>query len=161
MKLKYILVALLLGVGVATIAFAETKETCVEFNGIQYCETTTVIKIGEREIPVDDPFALLNSSKTSQAEKIALWDTYKYPPVIAELARQLMVTEDELIYELKDADKAWMALYELTEKYDDLVKDLDRVNVDHSTIDKLFKHILADITMNIQEQLAEYDGEEV
>ena len=159
-----LLISLLVFAGIMAASInvlAETKETCVEFNGVEYCETTTVIKIGDKEIPVDDPFALLNSTKNSQADKIALWDVYHYPPVIKELSRQLMVTEDELIYELRDADKAWMALYELTQVYDFLVEDLDGNNVDHATIDKLFKHILDDITMNIQEQLTAYDGEQV
>lgn len=159
-----LLISLLAFIGlffVSISVLAEEKVICVEFNGIEYCESTTVIKVGEREVPIDDPFALLNATKSSQAEKIALWDTYHYPPVIKELARQLMITEDELIFELRDADKAWMALYELTQVYDFLIKDLNGNNVDHATIDKLFEHILDDITANIMKQLTAYDGEEV
>lgn len=158
MRLLSLVIAFVLSVGLGAYALAENKTTCVEFNGIQYCETTTVIKIGEKEIPVDDPFALLNSAKSSKAEKIALWDVYKYPDVITELARQVMMTEDELIYYLRDADPAWMALYELTQIYDEAANNLKGKNVDALTIDKLFNNILADITMNIRDQLKDYDG---
>ena len=145
----------------AYAAFAEEKNICVKFNGVEYCETTTVIKIGEKEVPVDDPLSLLNSIGNAQVEKISLWDVYKYPPVISELARQLKVTEDMLIYELKDADASWMALYELTQIYDKTSKELRGQHVDAATLDKLFQLILDDIIANIKDQLKAYNGVEV
>ena len=157
MRVVLILVALLVG---SVVALAEEKTTCVEFNGVEFCETTTILKFGDKEVPVDDPFALLNSIGKSQVEKVGLWEVYKYPPVIVELASQVSMEEDDLIYYLRTANDSWAALYELTEKYEELSAKVLRLS-NSDTVDKLFKHILDDITEDIKEQLKEFDGEEV
>lgn len=161
MKLKYILVAAVLSLGVAAVAFAEVKETCIEFNGVSFCETETVIHIGEHEVPVTNPFDLLNSTKSSEADKIGLWDHYEYPAVITELSKQLMMTEDDLIDFLQDADPAWTALHELVTQYPSLVKSLKSSGVANVTIEKLFDHIVESINEDIRKQLTAYDGEQV
>ena len=150
-----LIVSLLLSLTVVA-AFAEEKIVCVSFAGIEHCESTTVIKIGDKEIPIDDPFAILNSIGNSEAEKVSLWNDYSYPPFLTELSKQLKITEDELIYELKDADSAWSTLYELVVNYDDLRASLKGETSD-VTIKLLFDKVIESITDDIKEKLKDYE----
>ena len=161
--MKHFLIGLLVIFGLmsgAFFAFAEEKTVCVEFEGIQYCESKTVLQFGEKEVPVNDPLALLNSIGSSQVEKIGLWEVYKYPPVIVELSSQLNMTEDKLIYTLRDANDAWASLYHLVEMYPELSKKVKIISND-STVHRLFSHIIEEITADIEEQLQPFAGSEV
>lgn len=142
----------------AYYAFAQENRVCVEFNGLEYCEVETILKLGETEVPIDDPFALLSSAKKSKVEEIGLWEVYKYPDVIVELSRQLSITEDELIFALRDSNSAWSALYELTQIYGSVSRDL-LSQTTPNTVDMLFRKILKEITEDIIKQLEEYNGD--
>ncbi len=155
--LKIVLITLGIMAG-SLYALAEEKHICVEFNGVSYCEATTVIHIGDKEIPIHDPFSLLNSTKDSNVEKIGLWDAYKYPLVIKELAKQLSMSEDNLIIVLKDADPNWKALHELVFKYEDIKSTLNSHSINSLDIDKLFMKIINQIATDIRVQLMEYEG---
>ena len=157
---KYLLITVLL-MGSTAWAMTETRTECVEFQGIELCETKTFLKVGEKEVPIEDPWELLNSIGNSEAEKIGFWDIYKYPPFLTELARQLKLTEDEVILALKDEDPSWMALYELTQIYKDAKGILSDKGVDRATIDKLFNMIIMSITNDIKMQLKDFEGEKI
>ena len=161
MKVITTAIAILLSLGIVMYASAETKEVCVEFNGISFCETATVIVIGEKEIPIDDPFSILKTLGNSDVMEISLWDDYEYPAFLVELSKQLRVTPDELIDILKDEDPAWGSLHELVTNYDFLKRNLTGQGVDSSTIDKLFTVIVDSIASDIREQLSEFDGVQV
>ncbi len=140
----------------AVVSLAEEKIVCIEFNGQQFCEAKTVIHIGDKDIPIDDPFSLLDS--ISGIDKVNFWAEYDYPRVISELARQLKMPEDELIYFLRDADENWKALYELTTNYYDIKVELNKYNISNKNIDDLFEKIIKSISEDIKSQLKAYEG---
>ena len=140
------------------LAVAEERTECVTFNGTEYCTTVTILKIGEVEVPLNDPLSALNAAKKNDVQKIGLWDHYKYPAIITELARQVNMTEDLLIMTLGNSgDPNWEALYELTMTYDQLSSNLLN-QIGEQNVDRLFRSILNEITSDIIEQLSDYDG---
>lgn len=154
-----IALAFILSLGAGAWAMTETKTECVEFEGVEFCETTTVIHVGDKEVPIDDPWSLFDSIGNSKAEKISLWDIYKMPPFITELANQLKITEDELIEVLgHSGDPAWAALYELTRIYEGTKKELVSQGVSNQDLDRLFQKIIKEITDDIREQLKDFEG---
>ena len=140
---------------------AEEQVECIEFNGNEYCTVVTVINVGPVQVPVQNPLDLLDAAEKAQVKKLSLWEDYQVPPVIEELAKQVGMTPDELIFVLRDADAAWGGLYELTERYGDLRSNLFREHVSESDIDRLFRHIIFDISQDIKDQLKHYKVVEV
>ena len=158
MRNLLIILILLASSAFTVLSFAEEKVVCIEFNGQQFCEAKTVISIGDTSIPIDDPFSLLDSLTSNNIEKVNLWDNYKYPKFLTELAKQLKMTEDQLIIALKDADANWKALHELTMKYSEIKSQLSLQSVGGFDIDKLFTKIITSIAEDIKSQLEKYKG---
>ncbi len=158
MRSLVIVLALLLSSIVAVNTLAEEKVVCIEFNGQQFCESKKVITIGETVIPITDPFALIESLTNKQETNVSLWEVYEKPAVIIELAKQLNMEVSELIEVLKDADRNWKALHELTTNYDSIRAELVKHQLSHRNIDELFNKIIDSISKDIRDQLKEYEG---
>ena len=131
---------------------SESSQSCITFNGVAYCDHSTTITIGSTEVPISNPYALLTAAQKSEVRKIFWGTVYKYPVVVQELAKQVGLTEAELVELLKDETEAWNALYHLPALYYNVTQE---TGVDYQ-IDTLFQQIVRDISDDIESQLTDY-----
>ena len=153
MKLLKISLAFTVALLISLVALAEKHQECITFNGVEYCtEVQTVINIGSTVVPLSDPLSVLNAARGSDVKKIGLWDHYKMPEVVAEIARQVNLDPNELIDILAPQDSNWEALKELRDTYPLLASNLSS-QISSADLERLFRSILNEISQDIIEQL--------